>query len=345
MDDVEGPTANSTVGKEEEGCMECVLVPVLEALILVTGLMGHSLVLIILVRRQRGGRRRPNGTDTLLLALSVADLLLLLCLPFHTAATALNRWPFGIYLCKAVSFLGAACSSASAFTLAALAVTRFLTVVYPTWAYRSQMQRWLRLVVSGLWVPAIALAAPQFAFRALGPTTQLHCFAFLSDISQLVYGIVHFLIAFALPLAIIVTMYSKIYFFLHRTRREGRAPQLERYQNQVTRTSGLLVLAFTLCWLPSYVLMFVMLGRNTANVPHYGPVAILARLLAISSTVANPILYVFMSHKFRADLLNVVKGIWCGIHGDCSCCRGRGTYHTRKRNGTDPVELEPSAKP
>ncbi|KAL4655551.1 galanin receptor type 2-like [Arapaima gigas] len=343
MDDVKRLTGNNTMEELQAGCVERVLVPVLEALILVIGLAGHSLVLLILVGRPRRRGRQPHGTDTLLLALSVADLLLLMCLPFHTAAIALGHWPFGNYLCKAVSFLGAACSSASAFTLAALAVSRYLTVVHPTWTYRSQMQRWLRLVVMGLWVPAITLAAPQFAFRTVGPTTQLFCFAFLSDISQLIYSIIYFLIAFALPLAIIIAMYSKIYCFLHRRRREGRAPQLERYHNQVTRTSGLLVLAFTLCWLPSYVLMFSMLGHNTASRPRYGPVAILARLLALSSTVVNPILYVFMSQKFRADLLKVAKGTWCGI---CECClhsRCCGTYHTKK-NDPEPVQLETSPK-
>lgn len=46
------------------------------------------------------GGKPPHGTDTLLLALSAADLLLLLCLPFHTAAIALGSWPFGSFLCK-----------------------------------------------------------------------------------------------------------------------------------------------------------------------------------------------------------------------------------------------------
>ena len=117
------------------------LVPLLDGLILVTGLVGQTLIIIILTGRRKKESQPPHGTDTLLLALSAADLLLLLCLPFHTSAITLGFWPFGVFMCKAISFLGVACSAASVFTLAALAVTRYLTVVHPTWAYRARMDR------------------------------------------------------------------------------------------------------------------------------------------------------------------------------------------------------------
>uniref|UniRef100_A0A3Q2YEB5 G-protein coupled receptors family 1 profile domain-containing protein n=1 Tax=Hippocampus comes TaxID=109280 RepID=A0A3Q2YEB5_HIPCM len=237
--------------RQEEAVIK-VLVPILDGLILVTGLVGQILVISTLTGRRRKDRHPPHGTDTLLLALSAADLLLLLCLPFHTSAITLGFWPFGSFLCKGVSFLGVACSSASVFILAALAVTRYLTVVHPTWAYRSRMHRRLKVTVALLWLPASALAAPQFAFRTVTTSRAVYCFAFLSDFSQLVYSISLFVFAFALPLGIIVLMYTKIYCFLRHARLFGNAPRLERYQSQVTHTSALLVLVFTLLWLPSY---------------------------------------------------------------------------------------------
>lgn len=296
------------------------LVPVLDALILLTGVTGHGLVLLTLTGRGWGrGRRRPlpHGTDTLLLALSAADLLLLACLPFHTAAIALGRWPFGRFLCKAVSFLGVACSAASVFTLSALAVTRYLVVARPAWAYRARARRrLLPLAAAALWVPAAALAAPQFAFRTVGSSTQLGCFAFLSDdVAQLLYGAGLFLLGFALPLLVIALMYAKIYCFLRRPRTAGHAPRLQRYQSQVTQTSALLVLAFALCWLPSYALMLSLVGRTLADAPSYRGFAIVARLLASSAAVANPVLYVFLSRKFRRDLLALGRG-WCRGRGD-----------------------------
>ncbi|KAM9507104.1 galanin receptor type 1 [Salvelinus alpinus] len=313
-----GGQGNGTDGTE----MTKLLVPMLDGLILVTGLAGHCLVISILAGRRRRGGKPPHGTDTLLLALSAADLLLLLCLPFHTAAIALGSWPFGSFLCKVVSFLGVACSSASVFTLAALAVTRYLTVVHPAWSFRSRMHSRLKLTVVLLWVPAVALAAPQFAFRTVAVSSALHCFAFLGGLSQLVYSTALFLFAFAIPLGVIVMMYAKIYCFLRQMRLLGCASQLERYQSQVTHTSALLVLVFTLCWLPSYGLMFSLLGVRISGVSSYRSIAIFIRLLASSAAVVNPVLYVFMSNKFRRDLMDLGRERWEGCRGCMAGCTG-----------------------
>lgn len=291
-----------------------ILVPILDGLILVSGLLGQGLVVAILNGRRKKEKQPPHGTDTLLLALSAADLLLLLCLPFHTSAIMLGYWPFGGLLCKAVSFLGVACSSASAFTLAALAVTRYLTVVHPAWTYRSRMHRRIKLTVALLWVPASALASPQFLYRTVTKTSSVACFAFLSDFSQLVYSIALFLFGFALPLSIIVVMYAKIYFFLRRAQLTGNAPHLERYQSLVTHTSALLVLVFTLLWLPSYAVMFSFVGGTITGSHSFNIVAILARLLASSVAVVNPVLYGLMSQKFRRDLLELARERWM-------CCK------------------------
>ncbi|XP_055787061.1 delta-type opioid receptor-like [Salvelinus fontinalis] len=330
-----GGQGNGTDGTE----MTKLLVPMLDGLILVTGLAGHCLVISILAGRRRRGGKPPHGTDTLLLALSAADLLLLLCLPFHTAAIALGSWPFGSFLCKVVSFLGVACSSASVFTLAALAVTRYLTVVHPAWSFRSRMHSRLKLTVALLWVPAVALAAPQFAFRTVAVSSALHCFAFLGGLSQLVYSTALFLFAFAIPLGVIVMMYAKIYCFLRQMRLLGCASQLERYQSQVTHTSALLVLVFTLCWLPSYGLMFSLLGVRISGVSSYRSIAIFIRLLASSAVVVNPVLYVFMSNKFRRDLMDLGRERWEGCRGCMAGCTGvfRGRDMVQPFN---PVDLD-----
>lgn len=315
-----------------------VLAPILDAVVMVIGLVGHSLVIYVLTRRKRkNGLQTFQGTDTLLLALSASDLLQLICLPFHTTAIALGYWPFSSILCKVISFLGVACNSASVFTLAALAVTRYLIVVHPTWTYRFILRRWLWVSVILMWVLAVALAAPQFAFRQLR-TMPILCFAFLSDLSQLVYSAILFLIGFALPLIIIIIMYTKLYGFLRRKRLQSCATQMERYQNRVTKTSVLLVLVFTICWLPSYVLMFMLIGTNSSNIHGHNHDFIIARLLASSSVVANPLLYAFMSNKFRRELLSL--GRVCCKGCGCILCQGSATVQP-----FNPVELNPPPQP
>lgn len=314
------------------------LVPILDTLIIVIGLLGHSLLIFTLVRRRRKTASRSfHGTDTLLLALSTSDMLLLLSLPFHTAAIALGTWPFGNILCKTVSFLGVACNTVSVFTLAALAVTRYLTVVHPTWAYRSRMKCWLQISAVLLWVPAMALAAPQFAFRNVGTYTVTHCFAFFSDISQVVYSTALFLFSFVLPLLVIVLMYAKLYSFLRSTRMQGHALQLQRYQKQVTQTTALLVVVFTVCWLPSYIVMFCRIGKSVNSTNRVRNLALLARVMATSSAMANPLLYAFMSRKFRRELLGKVRCGDCMVVRWLVCCPERSRDIVQPFN---PAEVE-----
>uniref|UniRef100_UPI0037E96228 galanin receptor type 3-like n=1 Tax=Semicossyphus pulcher TaxID=241346 RepID=UPI0037E96228 len=306
----------------EPGNVEQVLVPILDALIVLLGVVGHTVVIVILCGRRRRGLGQSSrssltgtGTDALLLALSAADLLLLSMLPFHTAAIVMQRWPFGDAMCRLVGFLGSACSSASIFTLATLAVSRYLTVVHPTRAYSLLSPRRVSVAAVLLWVPACVLAAPQLVFRFVGTPGRtadgLACFAFVSHRDQLIYGLCHFLVAFLLPLVTIAAAYGRIYMFLWLSKNTGRAPQVERYQNQVTQTSAMLVLAFTLCWLPSYGLTLTLLADKssgaTGSSPRYGGFTVFARLMATSSTVMNPILYVLMSQKFRQDLQGLFK--------------------------------------
>lgn len=307
------------------GNVERVLVPILDTLILTLGVVGHTMVMVILCGRRRRGSplkgqaaqhsMTGTGTDVLILALSAADLLLLSILPFHTIAMALQHWPFGDIVCRLVGFMGSACASASSFTLAALAVSRYLTVVKPATAFTLLSPRRVSAVAAALWVPACCLAAPQLAFRLVGTQHQTHnghaCFSFLSHMDQLIYGLFHFLVAFLFPLVTIALAYIRIYMFLWGSRRAGRMPQVERYQRKVTHTSAMLVLAFTLCWLPSYGLTLALVADKTSGAtgssPRYGAFNVFARLMATSSTVMNPILYVLMSQKFRQDLIRVFK--------------------------------------
>ncbi|XP_072307601.1 somatostatin receptor type 1-like [Eucyclogobius newberryi] len=312
---------NGSGGDSGLGDVERVLVPILDVLILALGVSGHSVVVVILCGRRRAPPPRSSpqssvtgtGTDVLLLALSAADLLLLSTLPFHTAAIALQHWPFGDVACRLFGFLGSACSSASVFTLAALAVSRYLTVVKPARAYFLLSPKRVSLVVCLLWIPACGLAVPQLIFRSVGtprgpPNT---CFFFLTQRGQMIYGLVHFVVGFLLPLFTIAVAYSGIYVFLWVTRHQARAPQVERYQSKVTQTSAMLVLAFTVCWLPSYGLTLALVADETSGAtgtsPRYGPFSVFARLMATSSTVVNPVLYVLMSQKFREDLVKLFK--------------------------------------
>ncbi|KAL0172369.1 hypothetical protein M9458_032680, partial [Cirrhinus mrigala] len=86
--------------QESSMYFDSIFIPVLYSLALVLGLVGNGLVLVILWKKRVG----LNVTDIFILHLSLADILLLLTLPFW-AVEAANEWIFGTALCKVTGAL------------------------------------------------------------------------------------------------------------------------------------------------------------------------------------------------------------------------------------------------
>lgn len=81
----------------ESGRSEAVLLPILFAVVMSVGLLGHCLLLAVLVLK----RKHWSSSDTFILQLGVADIFLLLTLPFWAAQAAHpSGWYFGGILCK-----------------------------------------------------------------------------------------------------------------------------------------------------------------------------------------------------------------------------------------------------
>lgn len=79
--------------------LEAVFLPLLYSVALVVGLLGNGLLLVVLALSRR--RQSWSVTDTLILHLAVADILLLFTLPFWAAQAAQGQgWSFGIPFCK-----------------------------------------------------------------------------------------------------------------------------------------------------------------------------------------------------------------------------------------------------
>ncbi|KAL0172367.1 hypothetical protein M9458_032678, partial [Cirrhinus mrigala] len=86
--------------QESSMYFDSIFIPVLYSLALIMGLVGNGLVMVVLWKK----RPSMNATDIFILHLSLADILLLLTLPFW-AVEAANEWIFGTALCKLIGAL------------------------------------------------------------------------------------------------------------------------------------------------------------------------------------------------------------------------------------------------
>ncbi|NWR44240.1 FFAR3 protein, partial [Regulus satrapa] len=112
--------------------MSTVLLLTVYILTFTVGLPANAFTLTVLVAKSR--RRQPalTAADLFLLNLAVADLLLLLFLPFKMAEAAAGMaWLLPAALCPVVNFWFYSSAYLSSLFLAALSVRRYLGVAFP----------------------------------------------------------------------------------------------------------------------------------------------------------------------------------------------------------------------
>ncbi|XP_017327391.1 atypical chemokine receptor 4 isoform X2 [Ictalurus punctatus] len=109
--------------KEDVRSFARVFLPVVYGLSLVVGLTGNALVLAVYAY----SNRLRTLMDTFVVHLAVADLLLLLTLPFW-AASAVQGWELGEVLCKIVTALYTINFTCSMLLLACISLDRYLSL-------------------------------------------------------------------------------------------------------------------------------------------------------------------------------------------------------------------------
>lgn len=98
-----------------------IVVPIFFGMIGILGLVGNSLVVIVVAANP--GMR--STTNILIINLAVADLLFVIfCIPFTATDFVLPYWPFGNIWCKMVQYLIIVTAYASVYTLVLMSLDR-----------------------------------------------------------------------------------------------------------------------------------------------------------------------------------------------------------------------------
>ncbi|XP_049435707.1 parapinopsin-like [Epinephelus fuscoguttatus] len=113
------------------------------------------------------------------------------------------------------------------------------------------------------------------------------------------YILAYFAVCFALPFAVIVASYTKLMWTLHQVSKlaclEGGA--VAKGEVKVAFMVVLMVLTFLISWLPYATLAMVVVSNPDVEIhPLVGTVPV---YLAKSSTVYNPLIYIYLNKQFR----------------------------------------------
>ncbi|KAL9957221.1 hypothetical protein ACROYT_G038832 [Oculina patagonica] len=201
-------------------------------------------------------------------------------------------------------------SSVSVVTLVAIAIERYYAVMYPLGNKGKLTKRKLKVIIPGSWALALILNSPLFLFKDIEKKEDgLFCLSIWPERwMEKAYGVTWFLVV-ALPLSLMVGLYSRIVYALWFKRNEDN--QLNHQKTGVVKVRKrvtLMVVAVTaifgICWCTASV---VFLLQNAASY-NIGPIpfAISNKMVLFNSAV-NPFVYALLNQQFREKM----KGMFC----------------------------------
>ncbi|XP_007253823.3 type-1 angiotensin II receptor [Astyanax mexicanus] len=290
-------------------------VPVVYACIFVIGMVGNSMVVVVIYRYMK----LKTVANVFVLNLAVSDLTFLITLPMWATFTATGyHWPFGSFLCKASAGLVIFNLYTSIFFLTALSVDRYLAIVHPMRSRQRRTLLYARITCVLIWAFAFLLSAPTALSREIHVienhlSTTCGVLHSNDQIPLLVsLSILKSVLGFLVPFLIIITCYCLMGRALLGSRGLLRKNSRSR-EDEILRMLAAAVLAFFICWAPHQVFHFMDLLAMLEVVTSCHVLDIIDTAMPFSICLAyfnscvNPILYGFVGHNFRKNLLRLLR--------------------------------------
>ncbi|XP_061908127.1 opsin-3-like [Entelurus aequoreus] len=269
--------------------------------IMVFGILNNLLVLVLFCKFKT--LRTP--VNMLLLNISVSDMLVCACGTTLSFVSSLHhRWLFGRLGCVWYGFINSCFGIVSLVSLALLSYERYSTLlVYnkQTLDYRKPL-----FAVGGAWLYSLAWTLPPLlGWSSYGPEgTGTSCSVAWTEPTSCSHSYIICLFIFCLgvPVLSMVYCYSRL---LHAVKQVGRIRHTaaRRREFHILFMVVVTVGCFLLCWMPyGVVAMMATFGQPGL----ISPVAsVVPSILAKSSTVFNPVIYILMNKQFYRCFLTL----------------------------------------
>ncbi|XP_070695544.1 parapinopsin a [Pempheris klunzingeri] len=265
----------------------------------VAGIILNVLVIVVTVRHRQ--LRQPLSYALVNLAICDLGCAVFGGLP-TTVTSAMGYFSLGRVGCMlegfAVSFFGIA----SLCTTGVISVERYIVVCHPVGGALFQTRHAVAGVVLS-WAWSFVWNTPPLfgwgSYELEGVKVSCAPNWYSRDVGNMSYIITYFFVCFAVPFSIILASYLRLLWTLRQVTKMkvSEAGSTNRVEMQVARMVVVMVLAFLVTWLP-YAAMALAVTIDSSI--YFDPlIATIPVYLAKSSTVYNPIIYIFMNRQFR----------------------------------------------
>ncbi|NXD79387.1 GPR34 protein, partial [Halcyon senegalensis] len=289
------------------------------SIVFVVGLVGNIIALFafLCIHQKR------NSIQVYLLNVTVADLLLIFCLPFRILYhVAKNTWMFGVILCKIVGTLFYMNMYISIVLLGLISLDRYIKITRSV--KRPKMLTTTRSIHICCIVWAIALTgfiivvAPSF-FKSENSNSTV-CFHYRNKQNAKTEAVINYMIViiFWIVFFLLILSYVKIAKNLLKiSRKRANFPNAGKY-TQTARNSFIVLIIFTICFVPYHMFRFIYITSQLQNPSCYWKEIIhkcneVMLIFSSFNSCLDPVMYFLMSRSVRKTVFQLI----CRrLHGD-----------------------------
>ncbi|XP_032922516.1 substance-K receptor [Catharus ustulatus] len=286
------------------------------SLIVVTSIVGNVTIIWIILAH----RRMRTATNYFIVNLALSDLLMsAFNTIFNFIYASHNVWYFGEEFCRFQNWFPITAVFVSIYSMTAVAAERYVAIIHPFKPRLSAAST--RVIIGIIWLVAFGLAFPQCFYAEITMDNgAMKCIVVWPDDAgskhQLAYHIAVIVLIYLLPLMVMFVAYSIIGITLWSSAAPGNYLNRVRYEHQVkakkkfVKTMVVVVIIFAVCWLPYHI--YFILGSFKEDIyqqKYIQQVYLAVFLLAMSSTMYNPIIYCCLNQRFRSGFKLAFR--WC----------------------------------
>ena len=252
------------------------------------------------------------------LSLAVTDILVGIALiPAYLALkwiTYTEHWNVRLQMIIKICLISMEIFNAvcSTLHLCLIAFDRLLAITAPIF-YRSRFRKRrivLRLLIF-LWFLSLLLALLPFILKKILYIIILQAMVFISNV-------------------FIIACYSFLLHRIHKRNRRSFYKNARTKEKQIIKTSLTIMIVFTICWMPSIVLLILY----TTNTPYPKALGIAVKFLQYFNSICNPFIYAIFNPKFKSDARNLMANC-CGSMK----CRFEAEMEAVKNDSTNEEEI------
>ncbi|XP_054275425.1 orexin receptor type 2-like [Macrosteles quadrilineatus] len=322
---------------------ECVLIG-MHVLVFVVGLVGNALVCVAVYSNPT----MRTVTNYFIVNLAVADFMVILfCLPPTVIWDVTETWFMGLALCKIVLYFQTVSVAVSVLTLTFISVDRWYAICFPL-KFKSTTSR-AKTAIFIIWLLALMFDIPELIVLTtvkkelkVDVIYFTQCVPSWSYQAEMTFNTLKIVLLYTFPLLFMSVAYWQIVRVLWKSDNIPGHSETVNIHTQTniactnslnkrrltlanTTTQGQLrsrrkaakmlvavVIMFAVCYFPVHLLSLL---RYTYNIPQTDTTAALAMMshwLCYANSAVNPLIYNFMSGKFRKEFERTFG--WCIGH-------------------------------